>query len=136
MKKLLLIIVVVFLFVSCSKKDYLEQVYDKKLLNEPKQCLKLELEPYSIKVQKLAKDHFVFSNQCEWIVKIRYKTKIGCNSPFGVEQKSFSHKDAFIEFSLKKNQKTIYLIYQDVNTKEFDNRFIEMFNYFKNKAHL
>ena len=131
--KLLKIIIISLLLISCSKRDYIEQIYNEKLLNEPKQCLKLELEPYSAKVQKLAKDHFAFSDKCEWVVKIRYKTKIGCNSPFGFEQKSFSRKDAFIEFSLKKDKKTIYLIYQDVNTKEFDNEFGKMFQHFKKR---
>ena len=99
-----------FLFLGCEDKSYFTQTYDEKLLKQKITCLKLKLTPYSSEVYNGTKDLYPFSQNCQRILEIRYKTKIACNSPYNTN-KSFN---SFIELNLLEQDKLIYTVYKDL----------------------
>ena len=99
-----------FLFLGCEDKSYFTQTYDEKLLKQKITCLKLKLTPYSSEVYNGTKDLYPFSQNCQRILEIRYKTKIACNSPYNTNT-SFN---SFIELNLLEQDKLIYTVYKDL----------------------
>ena len=99
-----------FLFLGCEDKSYFTQTYDEKLLKQKTTCLQLKLTPYSSEVYNGVKDLYPFSQNCQRILEIRYKTKIACNSPYNTNR-SFN---SFIELNLLDQDKLIYTVYKDL----------------------
>jgi len=99
-----------FLFLGCEDKSYFIQTYDEKLLKQKTTCLQLKLTPYSSEIYNGVKDIYPFSQNCQRILEIRYKTKIACNSPYN-KNTSFN---SFIELNLLDQDKLIYTVYKDL----------------------
>ena len=103
-----------FLFLGCEDKRYFTQTYDEKLLKQKTTCLQLKLTPYSSAVYNGVKDLYPFSQNCQRILEIRYKTKIACNSPYNTNT-SFN---SFIELNLLEKDKLLYTVYKDLKSDD------------------
>jgi len=121
MKKYLIILLI--FFYGCENK-YIVSVYDSEELSKPKQCLKLKLNPFSEKIYNQLTSSYHFSNKCNYTLQIRYKTQIACNSPYKTTDKF----NAFIEYSLIKNNKLIATYYLDTTYLDFYDDLNKMFN--------
>jgi len=111
----LLLFIVLFIFISCKDESYFTQVYDKQLVKVPISCLKLKLTPFNQDIYRSVEKLYNFtSDDCKYTLKIKYKTNIGCNSPYNTN-KSF-HK--FIELDLLYQNKLIYTVYKDLRDKD------------------
>jgi hypothetical protein len=109
-KKQVIFFSLAFLFLGCEDKSYLTTVYNKNLLNKQYKCLDLKLSPYSNKIYNNIKNIYPFSNNCENILKISYKSNIGCNSPYN-KNKSLN---SFIELELSTKDHKVISIYKDL----------------------
>ena len=72
--------------------------------------MQLKLSPYSENIYNSIKNIYSFSNNCDNILKITYKTNIGCNSPYN-KNKSLN---SFIQLELSNNNKKVISIYKDL----------------------
>ena len=109
-KKQVIFLSLAFLFFACEDKSYLKTIYNKELLNKDYQCLNLKLSPYSSNIYNNIKDIYPFSTNCDNILKITYKSNIGCNSNFNTN-KSFN---SFIQIELNNKNTKVYSIYKDL----------------------
>ncbi|HIP13542.1 MAG TPA: hypothetical protein EYG97_01350 [Arcobacter sp.] len=101
---------ILIFFTSCIKDDYITQTYDKDLVKEQFTCLKLHLSPYSSKTINTAKSLYTFNDNCQNTLEIKYKSKIACNSKHNTN-KQFN---SFIQLSILKDNKLIYVVYKDL----------------------
>ena len=116
-KKQVIFLSLAFLFLGCEDKSYLETIYNKNLLNKEYKCLNLKLSPYSTNIYNNIKDIYSFSNNCENILKISYKSNIGCNSPYN-KNKSLN---SYIQLELSSNNKKVISIYKDLKDASISN---------------
>ena len=123
-KKQVIFLSLAFLFLGCEDRSYLTTIYNKDLLNKPYKCLDLKLSPYSNKIYNDIKNIYTFTSNCETILKISYKTNIGCNSPYN-KNKSLN---SFVELELSKNNKRIISIYKDLNDSNISTEIKKGFN--------
>ena len=77
--------------------------------------MKLQLHPYSNKAYNTVNKLYNFEQQCNYTLKINYKTNIACNSHFNTN-KQFN---SFVELTLLKDNKLIFSVYKDL-TKQDD----------------
>jgi hypothetical protein len=103
-----------FLFLGCEDKSYFKQVYDQKLFDQKTTCLQLKLTPYSDEIYQKVKNFYPFEKNCTRTLEIKYKTKIGCNSPYNTN-KNFN---SFIEFDLLEENKLFYTLYKDLKSDD------------------
>ncbi len=108
--KFLIILLVLSIFTSCKDKSYLETIYNKKQLQDKISCLKLDIEPYSKDIFNSSKVLYHFNKNCDYSLKIRYKSDIVCNSPYSTNRSFHS----FIELSLSYKNRLFYSVYKDL----------------------
>lgn len=114
---------IIVFFNACEDKSYFKQIYNKKLYSEPIECLQLELSPFSQKLYDSVSQLYSFDNRCNRTLQIRYKTDIGCNSPYSTNRSFHS----FIELNLIKNNKTYYTLYKDLKDEDIDDEIKKAF---------
>ena len=124
-------LIVLFLFFYGCEDKYVVSIYDKDILKEKKRCLQIKLNPFTNKVYDTIYQLYDFSQNCKYSVVLRYKTKIACNSPYKT-----GNFDAFVEFSVYKDNKLVAVYYLDTTTKDFDNDLKELFTYMKKNINL
>lgn len=120
-----------FFFSSCEDKSYYTKVYNKTLYNKPLSCLDLELTPYNKEVFTFTKSLYRFDSQCPTTLKVRYKTDIGCNSPY--KTADFS---SFVELNLVENNETYFTIYKDFKDENINNEIKSGFTYLQKQINL
>jgi len=108
--KQVIILSLAFLFLGCEDKSYLKTVYNKELLNKNYTCLKLNLSPYSSEVYDNIKDIYNFSSKCDNVLKISYKSNIGCTSKFNTNKSL----NSFINLEIIVKNKLVYSVYKDL----------------------
>ena len=110
--KYIIILTYSLVFTACEDTNYIINTYNKKLLNQDINCIKLNIDPYSKDIYNNSKNLYKFSsnNTCSNSLKIRYKSNIICNSPYNTNKNFHS----FIELSLIKENKVYYSVYKDL----------------------
>ena len=120
--KIFFMVLFLFIFFGCNDR-YIKTIYNQKELNLKKSCVNLRLEPFSNEVYDTLNNFYKFKKDCKYTLKVRYKTKIACNSPY----KTNHRFNAFIEYSLLKNNQILAKIYLDTTTRDFKDDLKSMF---------
>jgi hypothetical protein len=123
-QKLGVFLLLAFFLLGCEDKSYFKQVYNKKLFSKKISCLRLELSPYNQELYEYSQTLFFFIKECPTTLQIRYKTDIGCNSPY--KTANFS---SFVELNLVQNNKTYFTIYKDLQDEDIKNEIKKAFVY-------
>ena len=135
--KYILILIYSLVFTACEDTNCIINIYNKELLKQDINCLKLKIEPYSKDIYNSSKKLYKFTsdNTCKNSLKIRYKSNIVCNSPYSTNKSYHS----FIELSLSKDNKVYYSVDKDlkdnINLQEEINKIFENYilEYLKNR---
>jgi len=117
-----ILIIFLFIFTGCNN-SYIKTIYNQNELKLKKSCISLRLDPFSNEVYNILNTLYKFKKNCNYTLKVRYKTKIACNSPYKTNHKF----NAFIEYSLLKNNQILATIYLDTTTRDFNNDLKSMF---------
>jgi hypothetical protein len=118
-------------FSSCEDKSYFTKVYNKELYKKPLLCLNLEITPYNNEIFVFTKSLYQFDSNCPTLLQIRYKTQIGCNSPY--KTGDFS---SFVELNLVENNKTYFTIYKDFKDEDIKDEIKSGFTYLQKQINL
>jgi len=110
--KYILALIYIFLFVACNDSSYIINIYNKDLLDQKVECLKLQIEPNSKEIYNSVQKLYSFSLafDCRDSLKIRYKSDIVCNSPYSTNKTFHS----FVDLSLAKDDKVYFSVYKDL----------------------
>ena len=129
--KLLLSFFIIIFSQACEDKSYFKKIYDEELYLKKIKCLKLKLNPFNKDVYNNIKDIYKFSNNCKTTLEIRYKTNIGCNSPYSTNKSYHS----FIELNLVYNNKIYYTLYKDLKDENINDEIKKAFKYLRATLH-
>ncbi len=103
----------IFLFLGCSE-NYLNQVYDKRILDQEIKCMRLLVFPPNETIEDTLNDLYSFDKDCDLDLVVSYKDNITCNSNQNVDKKAQGMPSAYLRYELKKANKLYYSYYIDL----------------------
>jgi len=90
--------------------------YDTSIKNKNIPCLKLSIFPPNKHLEQQVTKLYHFSKECNYTLVVSKKSGIICNSNYNVEKKNINgFPNSYLTLSIKKDFKTLYSYYKDLN---------------------
>jgi len=113
------------LFLTACEDKAMVTVYRKGILQAPVTCMRLSLFPQDAVFEKALRAQYLFTEDCDLVLEVSYKSGIQCNSRFNVAAKTTSNfPNSYLKMELRKGMALQYSYYIDLkkkpDTKEID----------------
>jgi len=133
LRHITLLLVVLGLF-GCSDNAIVK--VDKKALNQKSiPCMQLMIFPPNEQMQYDFEHLYPFTQTCEYVLHVSYKSHIVCNATTNVDKKALGMQNAYLRLELKKGQRVMMSYYKDlsnvVDTDAIEDAFVHLEPYLK-----
>jgi hypothetical protein len=117
MKHLMIGLAALLLLTACDDKAMVN-IYKKKITQTPISCMKLNIFPEEPMISSALNTRYHFSDNCDLILEVSYKSGIKCNSRFNVANKSTTNfPSSYLKMELRRGMTLQYSYYIDLTKK-------------------
>jgi hypothetical protein len=110
-----ILFVFLFVFLSGCSDNSMSKVYDKRILENEIECMRLLVFPPNKMIEDTLNDLYRFDTECKLDLVVSYKDEITCNSNQNVAKKAYGMPSAYLRYELKKENKLYYSYYIDLD---------------------
>ncbi|MBN2825480.1 MAG: hypothetical protein JXQ76_09165 [Campylobacterales bacterium] len=123
---------VVMVLGGCDKK--IINVYDKKILTTPIDCLSLAIDPPNMMMQQTMQKLYDFKEGCKYTLAISYRNCIQCNANFNIQTKAIQGMpSSYLNMEIKEGRSLKYSYYVDLRSNVDEEDLQSGFRHLKNK---
>ena len=91
------------------------RIYDKTVIKTPPPCLRLDATDIDRSLKKRLSRRYTFRDDCPYMLKIDFKSRIACNSPYNASQKACGMPTSYLRIEIRKGMRLVYSYYVDLD---------------------
>ena len=106
------------LFISGCGDKPMTTIYDKSILNQKIECLKLSVIPKDKQIASTLQHLYHFSQTCKYRLEVSFKQSIVCNSHYNAQSKALGKMpNSYLKMELRSGLRLQYSYYIDLDHK-------------------